>query len=47
MRLSQYEWYWKIPDRDIEKDIEEARRALEDLKEENKKKDVTVLTLRM
>lgn len=46
-RLSQYEWYWKIDWRDIEQDIEDAKRWLEDMEEENSKKDVTVLTLKM
>lgn len=46
-RLSQYEWYWKIDWRDMEQDIEDAKRWLEDMAENNKKEDVTVLTLKM
>lgn len=43
-RLWQYEKYQHMKDRDIEKDIEEAARIL---KENEWKKDVTVLTLKM
>lgn len=46
-RLSTYEAPQAIEDRDIEKDIEEAKKALEDIEECNKKKDVTVLTLKV
>ena len=43
-RLGTYESYQPILDRDMEKDIEEAARIL---KENEWKKDVTVLTLKM
>ena len=46
-RLWQYEKYQHMEDRDIEKDIEEAKRALLWMEEDNKKGDVTVLTLKM
>ena len=42
-RLGQYEKYQEIEWRDIEEDIEQAKKALEDMKENN----VTVLTLKM
>lgn len=45
-RLGTYEKYMHMDDRDIEEDIEQARKALEDL-EENNKGSVTVLTLKM
>ena len=44
-RLWQYEKFQPIENRDIEKDIEEAKRALEDLEEGNK--PVTVLTFKI
>lgn len=44
-RLGQYEKYQSIKDRDIEKDIEEAKKALEDMEENNK--GVTVLKLKI
>lgn len=46
-RLWQYEKYQYIDGRDIEKDIEEAKKALLWVEEDNKKGDVTVLTLKM
>lgn len=46
-RLWQYERYQHIEDRDIEKDIEEAKKALLWMEEDNKKDAVTVLTLKM
>lgn len=46
-RLWQYERYQHIEDRDIEKDIEEAKKALLWMEEDNKKGTVTVLTLKM
>lgn len=46
-RLWQYERYQHIEDRDVEKDIEEAKKALLWMEEDNKKDAVTVLTLKM
>lgn len=46
-RLWQYEKYQHMEDRDIEKDIEEAKKALLWMEEDNKKDTVTVLTLKM
>jgi len=46
-RLWQYEKYQRMEDRDIEKDIEEAKKALLWMEEDNKKGTVTVLTLKM
>ena len=46
-RLWQYEKYQHMEDRDVEKDIEEAKRALLWMEEDNKKDTVTVLTLKM
>jgi len=46
-RLWQYEKYQRMEDRDIEKDIEEAKKALLWMEEDNKKDSVTVLTLKM
>lgn len=46
-RLWQYEGYQHIDDRDIEKDIEEAKKALLWMEEDNKKSNVEVLTLKM
>lgn len=46
-RLWQYERYQRIEDRDVEKDIEEAKKALLWMEEDNKKGDVTVLTLKV
>lgn len=46
-RMGQYEWYRKIVDRDIEEDIKQVRKTLEDTEEENDKKDVVVLTFKM
>lgn len=46
-RLWQYEEYQHIDDRDIEKDIEEVRRALLWMEEDNKKSNVEVLTFKM
>ena len=46
-RLWQYEKYQRIEDRDVEKDIEEAKKALLWMEEDNKKGTVTVLTLKM
>ena len=46
-RLWQYEKYQKIDDRDVEKDIEEVKKALLWMEEDNKKSAVTVLTLKM
>lgn len=43
-RLWTYEKYQSIKGRDIEEDIEQAKKALEDMKENN---NVTVLTLKM
>ena len=45
-RLGTYERCQSITDRDIEKDIEEVKKALKDMKECNKK-NVTVLTLKI
>ena len=46
-RLWQYEKYQRMEDRDVEKDIEEAKKALLWMEEDNKKGTVTVLTLKM
>ena len=46
-RMGKYEQPQEIKDRDIEKDIEDAKRALEDMEENNEEKDVTVLTFKM
>ena len=46
-RLWQYERYQHIDDRDVEKDIEEVRKALLWIEEDNKKDTVTVLTLKV
>lgn len=46
-RLWQYEKYQHMEDRDVEKDIEEAKKALLWMEEDNKKDTVTVLTLKM
>ena len=46
-RLWQYEKYQHMEDRDVEKDIEEAKKALLWMEEDNKKGTVTVLTLKM
>lgn len=46
-RLWQYERYQHIDDRDIEKDIEEVRKALVWMEEDNKKSNVEVLTFKM
>jgi uncharacterized protein with ParB-like and HNH nuclease domain len=46
-RLWQYEEYQHIDDRDIEKDIEEVRKALLWMEEDNKKSNVEVLTFKM
>lgn len=46
-RLWQYEEYQHINDRDIEKDIEEVRRALLWMEEDNKKSNVEVLTFKI
>lgn len=46
-RLWQYEKYQHIEDRDVEEDIEEAKKALLWMEEDNKKDTVTVLTLKM
>lgn len=46
-RLWQYEKYQRMEDRDVEKDIEEAKKALLWMEEDNKKDTVTVLTLKM
>lgn len=45
--MGQYEWYRKIVDRDIEEDIKQVRKTLEDTEEENDNKDVVVLTFKM
>ena len=46
-RLWQYEKYQHIDDRDVEKDIEEVKKALLWMEEDNKKSTVTVLTFKM
>lgn len=46
-RLGHYEPAQAIEGRDIEKDIEEATKALKDMEENNKPNDVEVLTLKM
>lgn len=46
-RLWQYERYQHIDDRDVEKDIEEVRKALLWIEEDNKKDTVAVLTLKV
>ena len=46
-RLWQYEKYQNIDDRDVEKDIEEVKKALLWMEEDNKKSTVTVLTFKM
>lgn len=46
-RLWQYEKYQYIDGRNVEKDIEEAKKALLWMEEDNKKGDVTVLTFKM
>lgn len=46
-RLWQYEKYQNIDDRDVEKDIEEVKKALLWMEEDNKKGTVTVLTFKM
>lgn len=46
-RLWQYEGYQHIDDRDIEKDIEEVRKALLWMEEDNKKSNVEVLTFKI
>lgn len=46
-RLWQYEKYQHMEDRDVEKDIEEAKKALLWMEEDNKRDTVTVLTLKM
>lgn len=46
-RLSKYEWYRSIEEWDLSEEVQKAKDALEDMEEENSKKDVTVLTLKM
>lgn len=46
-RLAHYENPQSIEDRDIEKDIEEAIKALKDMEENNKPSNVEILTLKM
>lgn len=46
-RLWQYERYQRMEGRDVEKDIEEAKKALLWMEEDNKKDAVTILTLKM
>ena len=46
-RLWQYEKYQNIDDRDMEKDIEEVKKALVWMEEDNKKSNVEVLTFKM
>ena len=46
-RLWQYEKYQNIDGRDVEKDIEEVRKALLWIEEDNKKSNIEVLTFKM